>query len=774
MKKVTLKVGIFALIWMLALAGCPAPDSSPAGTVATPTASPQGGNFAAPVSVALSCATGGAAIYYTLNNSTPTTGSTLYTGTAISIAATATLKAIAVKNGMNDSAVMTAAYIIGNPQWETAAMPAAEPQGGDFTGSVSVTLSCNTGGAAIYYTLDGGNPASDGILYTTAITISATTTIKAIAVKAGMNNSAMLTVEYTINIPVPETVATPTASPGSGSFSVSETVSLSCITSGADINYTLDGGNPTTSSSLYTSAITITETTTIKAFAIKSGMTDSEILTEEYIINTVTLVAPTLTIDGVLITIPVPAGGTNTINVSAVVSNGVIADFADPDGVLVGKIVNLQLSAAVGQNNRINYTAISAIEQAFTSKGVATVSSDTIGGAIPVFGTTSYTNGSINDDLALLASKATAQDTIIKIVNDIRALYNNGNPILQVYSPMQLTGDIWCSHLDRIQTTQGNIYADETLRLWEYGRKVALASFLAAYAKCGFNLDGNNNFLPKPGVYNEGELPLEINDTASSWDIYMLFAGYHDAGKLNNLTELTATNITVAGLNATGLYDTNNQPLNTFPYKVDGQIVGFMSQKFKAFENVYENQGNLSLPVIPSGFHIKNFATKSQISGTSIYADGACFFQYAPGVIQSDGAVKFMQVDTLGPLITANAKYLDLRDLTPTQTRFIRNTASPADEISFSSPAATPRDNDDRFFLKYDIGYANDPNDSGITKFIGRTADGFNSYQSSTRNNNIYGVLDLQDWTGGNPPQNKTSDQLDCWTAGDFNALLGE
>lgn len=75
------------------------------------------------------------------------------------------------------------------------------------------------------------------------------------------------------------TVKTPTASPNGGSFSGSTTVTLSCTTEGADIYYTTDGSDPSVTSTEYTTPITVTETTTIKAVAVKSGMTDSSVLT---------------------------------------------------------------------------------------------------------------------------------------------------------------------------------------------------------------------------------------------------------------------------------------------------------------------------------------------------------------------------------------------------------------------------------------------------------------------------------------------------------------
>ena len=66
-------------------------------------------------------------------------------------------------------------------------------------------------------------------------------------------------------------VATPTFSPAAGRYETAQTVSITCETTGATIYYTLDGTNPTTSSTPYTSPLTISETTTVKALAVKDG-----------------------------------------------------------------------------------------------------------------------------------------------------------------------------------------------------------------------------------------------------------------------------------------------------------------------------------------------------------------------------------------------------------------------------------------------------------------------------------------------------------------------
>ena len=164
------------------------------------------------------------------------------------------------------------------PEPETVSAPEISPNGGTFTDSQTVTITCDTEGAAIYYTTDGTTPTTSSALYSVPITLTETTTIKAIAVKDYMQNSAVTTAAFTKES-VPETVAAPTIAPNGGTFTDSQTVTITCATEGARIYYTTDGSEPTTSSTLYSVPITLTETTTIKAIAVKDGMTDSEAVT---------------------------------------------------------------------------------------------------------------------------------------------------------------------------------------------------------------------------------------------------------------------------------------------------------------------------------------------------------------------------------------------------------------------------------------------------------------------------------------------------------------
>ena len=85
-----------------------------------------------------------------------------------------------------------------------------------------------------------------------------------------------------------ESVATPTFSPEAGTYTTTQNVTISCTTSGATIYYTTDGTTPTTSSSVYSSPIAISETTTVKAMAAKSGMTNSSVATATYTITQLT------------------------------------------------------------------------------------------------------------------------------------------------------------------------------------------------------------------------------------------------------------------------------------------------------------------------------------------------------------------------------------------------------------------------------------------------------------------------------------------------------
>lgn len=77
------------------------------------------------------------------------------------------------------------------------------------------------------------------------------------------------------NLPA-EVIAKPLITPSTGTYAEAQSVTITCETSGATIYYTTDGNDPTAESTAYTAAFDVTETTTVKAIAIK-GDNSSEI-----------------------------------------------------------------------------------------------------------------------------------------------------------------------------------------------------------------------------------------------------------------------------------------------------------------------------------------------------------------------------------------------------------------------------------------------------------------------------------------------------------------
>lgn len=312
-------------------------------TVATPTFSPEGGDFTEAQDVTINCSTSGATIYYTTDGMAPTTSSSVYSS-AISVEETTTIKAIAVKDGMNNSAVASATYTIitggaGDSydiDFENIAAyytnwtftnivgkhtnTGVTPHGGNYigatgngsngtqTGSIQTkekiatpnSLTCyvskqstNTSASTWYIQV-----SSDGSEWEDVASINASNMEKGewkefsadlsaytdVYVRVYYSGStALRNIDDLTLVTTAPAVATPTFSPAAGEYSEAQNVTISCTTEGATIYYTTDGTDPTNESTQYSGAIAVDETTTIKAIAYV-GTDASSVATATYTI----------------------------------------------------------------------------------------------------------------------------------------------------------------------------------------------------------------------------------------------------------------------------------------------------------------------------------------------------------------------------------------------------------------------------------------------------------------------------------------------------------
>jgi hypothetical protein len=153
-----------------------------------PIVTPASGTYTTAQSVTLADAASGAIIYYTVDGSTPSAASPAYTG-PITVSNSVTLKAVAVLAGLT-SAISSCSYVINGPP-----SPTFTPTPGNYTTPQSVTLSDTDSKAAIYYTVDGSTPSASSHLYSTPLNISASTSVRAIAIN-GTVTSQIVTGTY--------------------------------------------------------------------------------------------------------------------------------------------------------------------------------------------------------------------------------------------------------------------------------------------------------------------------------------------------------------------------------------------------------------------------------------------------------------------------------------------------------------------------------------------------------------------------------------------------
>ena len=351
--------------------------SGSATQVTTPVINPASGAVEAGTKVTISCSDTESEIHYTTNGDDPTAESAIYTAeTDITVNEAMTVKAIAVKDGLDPSEVATANYTIkkttvadiaefislavANPTDEYAI---ANPVTAVYQNGQNLYVKDSSGWLLVFGSLDGKTYANGDVIaagikgkaydysgtyelsnpdastfaagvagtpvepeevsnvsgdivnhyvVVKGVTISGinkqngkATTADATEIAlynkfniTGFEAGSNLTVKGFVNvyrnttiqlIPIEittaqgeEIVAAPTFSLAAGNVAEGTEVSIACATEGATIHYTTDGADPDANSTVYTDPIVIDKAMTIKAIAVKEGMSNSDIVEAAY------------------------------------------------------------------------------------------------------------------------------------------------------------------------------------------------------------------------------------------------------------------------------------------------------------------------------------------------------------------------------------------------------------------------------------------------------------------------------------------------------------
>jgi sugar lactone lactonase YvrE len=168
----------------------------------SPVFTPASGPLTNGAVIAMSCATAGASIYYTLDGSTPSTNSTPYSG-ALTFNGSVIVNAIAVAPACFPSAMTSVIYYQAQ-----VAPPQFTPGQGPVTNGTMISITNADPSAVIYYTVDGSTPTTNSPIYTTALLFTNQFTLQAQAFAVGDLPSPVQSVFYGLLDPVPNVAVT--------------------------------------------------------------------------------------------------------------------------------------------------------------------------------------------------------------------------------------------------------------------------------------------------------------------------------------------------------------------------------------------------------------------------------------------------------------------------------------------------------------------------------------------------------------------------------------
>lgn len=477
------------------------------------------------------------------------------------------------------------------------ATPTFSPAPGAYGSAQSVTLSDTTGAAVIHYTINGTPPTPNSPVYSTAIPVSATTSIQAIAVLAGDNNSAIGSGTYFItSLP---TAATPTFTPQPGTYGSAQTVTLFDTTTSAVIHCTTNGTMPTATSPVCTT-LTVSTTTTIEAIAVATGYNNSAVAIGTYTITS--------------------GGSPAQVNLSAYYNIYGIATvgFAPPHGGLdgAGKAYNTSTLGTSATYNGLtfNFAAPDTLDA---------VNAQTV--ALPA--------GSYSELFLLGLGVFGAQNNQTFVVT-----YTDGSTSTFTQSmsdwwhPSNFPGETIVSSPANIIASNGTL---ETQPVSLYGYTFNLTpGKTAATLRLPFNRDAiflgiglggtgtlptaaTPTFSPTPGTYATQQI-VTLSDTTAGAVIHCTTNGTTPTATSPVCTTLTVSSTTtIEAIAVASGY--NNSPVATGTYTINSEVVN-LSNSF----NVY---GIATVGTNPKngGFDNDGYAYNSSLVGTSLNYQGLVF-----------------------------------------------------------------------------------------------------------------------------------------------------
>lgn len=357
------------------------------------------------------------------------------------------------------------------------APPVFSYSSGTYDTFLIVELECTTEDAEIFYTLDASDPTESSPQYIQPLSITNNTSIKARAFKNDYQASDISAVNYELNLP---NVANPTFSLPAGTYNFSQKTSIACETPDSKIYFTLDGSDPNESSELYSDSLSVLSSTTIKTIAYKHDYFPSDIVTAEYVIDSLRVASPILT--------PSPGDYTTAQTVTILCSTPQAEIFYTLNG-------DLPTESSLRYTDPINIIEPRTIKtRAFRGNyqpsevisGEYNITYQTV--AIPTFSPQpgSYAEGQI------VSLSCSTPDAIIRITLD--------------GSEPNATSQIYTSSLD--------INSDTNIRAVAYKENYLPSQRISAFYEITSQMVAAPEFTPPPGMYNDAQ---EISITSETY-----------------------------------------------------------------------------------------------------------------------------------------------------------------------------------------------------------------------------------------------------------------